>query len=126
MAGQDATGPAVRPTDFDELMGEHPGIASGESIGFGDRRVSGGDGPGFELRREVRAVEERDRKARRRFTPCRRVEADGEILPWAPRRTPFPESKFALARPPGATSDPSWTKVMEEGEEHLKARGLNG
>jgi len=125
MTGQDAAGPAVRTTDLDELMREDPGISAGEGIGFRDRRVTGGDGPGFERRREVRSVEERDREPRRGLTPSRGVEADGEILPRAPRRTPFPESELTLARPPSATSEPSRAEVMEEREEHLKAGGLS-
>jgi hypothetical protein len=125
MTGQDAAGPAVRTTDLDELMREGPGISAGEGIGFRDRRVAGGDGPGFERRREVRTVEERDRETRRGLSPSRGVEADGEILPRAPRRTPFPESEPALARPPGATSEPSRAEVMEEREKHLITRGLS-
>jgi hypothetical protein len=73
----------------------------------------------------VPTVEERDRETRRGLSPSRGVEADGEILPRAPRRTPFPESEPALARPPGATSEPSRAEVMEEREKHLITRGLS-
>ena len=117
-SGEHITGPTVGPADFDELVREDPGVTAGEGIGLGDGRRAGFDGPSLELRGEVRAVEERDRETRRRLTPGRGIEAHGDIFPRAHRRTPFPESELTLARPPGATSEPSRTEVMEEREEH--------
>ena len=99
-------------------MREHPGITTGEGIGFGNRRGAGFDGPSLELRREVRAIKQRDRETRRGLAPFDRIEAHGDILPRAHRRTPFPESELTLARPARTPEEPARTEVMEEGEEH--------
>ena len=124
MPGEHATRPTIRTADFDELMREHPGVTAGESIGLGDRRAAGFDGPGFELRSEVRAVEQRDRETRRVLTPIYGVEADGEILPRAQRRTPLPDTELTLARPARSLEKPARTEVMEERKEHYSGDKL--
>ena len=118
MPGEDAACPTVGAAHLDEVMGEDAGVASSESIGFGDRRGAGFDGPRFELGREVRAVEQRDRQTRRGLTPFDRIEARGDILPRAQRRTPFPDAELTLARPQHAPGKPARTEVMEERKEH--------
>ena len=117
-AGQDITRPAIRATDFDELVREGPGVAAGEGIGFGDGSMSAFQRPRVQLRREVRAVEQCDRKTRRGLTPFHGIEAHGDVLPRAHRRTPFPESELTLARPERTPEQPARTEVMEEREEH--------
>ncbi len=85
--------------------------------------MSAGDRPRFELRREVRAVELGDRQARGVDPPFRRIETNGEILPRAQRRTPFPDAELTLARPQHAPEQPARTEVMEEREEHWTRAG---
>ena len=118
MSGEDAARPAVGPADLHQPMREDPCVTSGEGVRLGDRRMSAGDRPRFELRREVRAVELSDRQARRADPPFRRIEPDGEILPWAQRRTPFPDAELTLARPQRTPEQPARTEVMEERKEH--------
>ena len=78
---EDAARPTVRPADFHQLMRKHAGITPGESVGFGDGRSAGFDGPGFELRGEVSAIESCDRQARRSRAPVGRIEAGREFRP---------------------------------------------
>ena len=116
-SGEDAARPTVGPADFDELMGEHPGVAAGKGISFGYRRGARFDGPSFELRGEIRSVELCDRQTRRIGAPSNGFETVREIFPRAERRPPFPDTKPALARPPHAPGQPERTEVMEEREE---------
>ena len=118
VAREHAAGPAIRPTDFDELVREDPGVTAGESVGLGDGSGAGLDRPGFELRGEMSAIQSRDRKTRRMSAPAAGVEADGEFLPRAHRRTPFPDAQSTLARPARTPEEPARTEVMEEREEH--------
>ena len=98
-SGEDAARPTVRPTHFDELMGEYPGVAAGEGVGFGDRRGAGFDGPSLKLRGEVRTIKPRDRQTRRIGAPSDGIETFREIFPRADRRPPFPDARLTLARP---------------------------
>ena len=124
MPGEHATRPTIRTADFDELMREHPGVTAGESIRLGDRSGAGLDGPRFELRREVSPIQIRDRQTRRVLTPIYGVEADGDILPRAQRRTPLPDTELTLARPARSLEKPARTEVMEERKEHYSGDKL--
>ena len=118
MTGQDATRPAVGAADLDELMREDAGITAGEGVRLGDGRMSAGDRPCFELRREVRAIEQGDGEPRRVSPPLRRIEAGGAIFPRPHRRTPFPDPQLTLACPAHAPEKPGRAEVMEQREEH--------
>ena len=117
MSGEDAARPTVRSPHLDEVMGEDAGVTAGEGVGLRNWSVAGLDGPGFELRREVRPIQIRDRQTRRVLSPSDRIEAVREILPRTHRRTPFPEPELTLTRPTHATEEPTWTEVMEERKE---------
>ena len=123
MPGEDATRPTVRAADLDEVMGEDAGVTAGKGIGLRNRSVTGLDGPGFELRREVSPIQIRDRQTRRGPSPSDRIEAVREILPRTHRRTPFPEPELTLARPAHAPEEPGRAEVMEEREEHWTRAG---
>lgn len=110
--------PAVGAADFGQAVREDPGITTGEGVRFGDRRMAGFERPRFERRREVGTVEPGDRQARGVGPPLRGIEAGGEILPRAERRTPLPEPELTLARPQRTPGEPARAEVMEEREEH--------
>ena len=113
----------IGATDLDEVMGEDAGVTAGEGIGLGNRSVTGIDGPGFELRREVSPIQIRDRQTRRGPSPSDRIEVVREILPRTHRRTPFPEPELTLARPAHAPEEPGRAEVMEERKEHWTRAG---